>query len=73
MKRVRGKGFIRDRKQKLTTKSSGQDGGVGGNPSLPCTTKRRITTNIKSINNQKCQKIKPHGTPITKEPDQPNW
>ena len=39
-------------------KSSGQDGGVGRNPSLPRTTKRRITTNLKSIKNQKCQKIK---------------
>ena len=34
---------------------------------LPCTTKRRITTNLKSINNQKCQKIKLHGTPTTME------
>ena len=31
------------------------------------TTKRRITTNLKSINNQKYQKIKEHGTPTTKE------
>ena len=48
-------------------RSSSQDGGVGGNPSLPCTTNRRITTNLKSINNQKCQKIKLHGTLTTKE------
>ena len=34
---------------------------------LPCITKRRITTNLKTINNQKCQKIKLHGTPTTKE------
>ena len=34
---------------------------------LPRTTKRRITTNLKSINNQKFQKIKLHGTPTTKE------
>ena len=47
--------------------SSGQDGGIGRNPLLPHTTKRRITTNLKSINNQKCQKIKLHRTPITKE------
>ena len=46
-------------------RGSGQDGGVGRNPSLPRTTKRRIKTNLKSINNQKCQKIKLHGTPIT--------
>ena len=34
---------------------------------LPRTTKRRITTNLKSINNQKRQKIKLHGTLTTKE------
>ena len=34
---------------------------------LPRTTKRRITTNLKSINNQKCQKIKLHGTPTTEK------
>ena len=47
--------------------SSGQDGGVGRNPWLPHTTKKRITTNLKTTNNQKCQKIKMHGTPTTKE------
>ena len=47
--------------------SSNQDGGLGRDPSLPPTTKRRITTNLKSINNQKCQKIKLHGTLTTKE------
>ena len=47
--------------------SSGQNGGVGRNPLHSCTTKRRIPTNLKSINNQKCQKIKLHGTPTTKE------
>ena len=40
---------------------------IGRNPSFPGTTKRRITTNLKSINNQKCQKIKLHGAPTTKE------
>ena len=34
---------------------------------LPRTTKRRITTNLKSINNPKCQKVKLHGTLTTKE------
>ena len=34
---------------------------------LPQTTKRRITTNLKTINNQKCQKIKLHGTPTITE------
>ena len=33
--------------------ASGQNGGVGKNPSLPCTTKRRTTTNLKSINKPK--------------------
>ena len=47
--------------------SSGQDGGVGRNASLPHTTKRKITTNLKTINNHKCQKIKLHGTLTTKE------
>ena len=47
--------------------SSSQDGGVGRNLWLPHTTKRRITTNLKSINNQNHQKIKLHGTPTTKE------
>ena len=43
-------------------RSSSKDGDVGRNPSLPCITRRRIATNLKSINNQKCQKIKLHGT-----------
>ena len=34
---------------------------------LPYITKRRITTNLKTMNNQKCQKIKLHGTLTTKE------
>ena len=32
----------------------------------PCTTKRR-TTNLKTKNNQNCQKIELFGSPITKE------
>ena len=40
---------------------------MGRNTVLLCTTKRRITTNLKTINNQKCQKIKLHGTLTTKE------
>ena len=47
--------------------SSGQDGGVGRSPSLPYTTKRRITTNLKSRNNQKFQKIKLHRALTNKE------
>ena len=51
----------------LQNESSGQEGGIRRNPSLPHTTKRRITANLKSINNQKYQKIKVHGTPTTKK------
>ena len=53
--------------QENSTQSSGQDGGIGKNPSLTCTTKRRTITNLKSINNPKCQKIKLHGTQTIKE------
>ena len=53
--------------EKIKWRSSSQDGGVGRNSSLPHTTKRRTTTNQKSIENQKCQKIKLHGTPTTRE------
>ena len=52
---------------RMLVTSSGQDGGVGRNPLLACTNKRKITTNLKSINNQKHQKVKLHGTPTTKE------
>ena len=48
-------------------RSSGQDGGIGRNPSLLHTTKKRITTNLKSKNNQECQKIKLHGNLTTME------
>ena len=51
----------------VTHWSPGQDGGVGRNPLLPPTTKSRIRTNLKSINNQKHQKINWHGTPTIKE------
>ena len=47
--------------------SSSPDGGIGRNALLPCTTKKRITTNLKTINNQNCQKIKLHGCPTTKK------
>ena len=53
--------------KKSLLEGSSHNGGRGRNPSLPCTTKRSITTNLKSINNQKCQKIKLHGTLTTKE------
>ena len=51
----------------IVLETSSQDGGIGRNPSLPHTTRRRITTNLKSINNQKHQKIKLHGTLTTKD------
>ena len=46
---------------------SGQDGGVGRHTVPPRTTKRRTTTNLKTKNNQNCQKIKLYGSPTTKE------
>ena len=33
----------------------------------PCTTKRRTTTNLKTKNNQNCQKIELYGSLTTKE------
>ena len=33
----------------------------------PCTTKRRATTNLKTKNNQNCQKIELYGSLTTKE------
>ena len=47
--------------------SFGEDGGIGRNPLLPRTTKRRITTDLKSISNQKYQKTKLRGTATSKE------
>ena len=41
------------------------DEGVGRNTSLPHITKR-ITTNLKTKNNQNCQKIKLHGSLTTR-------
>ena len=34
---------------------------------LPCTTKRRTTTNLKTKNNQNCHKMELYGSPTTKE------
>ena len=50
----------------MIIQGSGQDGGIVINASFPRTTKRRITTNLKTINNQKYQEIKLHGTLTTK-------
>ena len=49
-----------------TNRTSGQDGGIGRYTLPPCTTKRS-TTNIKTKNNQNCQKIELYGSPTTKE------
>ena len=51
----------------LIARISGQNGGTGRYASLPCTTKRRTTTNLKTKNNQNCQKIKLYGSLTTKE------
>ena len=47
--------------------ASCQDGGVGRYTLPPRTTKRRIITNLKTKNNQNCQKIKLYGGLTTKE------
>ena len=47
---------------KLPGESSGQGGVIGRYSSLPRTTKRRITTKLKTKNNQNCQKIKLYGS-----------
>ena len=41
--------------KEISSWSSSQDGGISRNPPLSSTAKRKITTNIKSINNQKHQ------------------
>ena len=57
-------GFIST--EKNPSGASGQDRGTGRLASLLCTTKRRITTSLKTENNQKCQKIKLYGNMTTK-------
>ena len=47
--------------------SSSQDGGIGRYALLPCTTKRRITTNLKTKSNKNHKKIELYGSPTTKE------
>ena len=47
--------------------TSGQDGGVDRYISLPCTTKRRTTTNLKTKNNQNCYKVELYGSLTNKE------
>ena len=53
--------------KELKKGSSSQDGGVGGHTVLPCTTRRRTTTNFKIKNNQNYQKIELYGSVTTKE------
>ena len=47
--------------------TSGQNGGVGRHAVPAHTTKRRTTANIKTKNNQNCQKIELYGSPTTEE------
>ena len=47
-------------------RSFGQDRGIGRYTSSPQITKR-TTANLKTENNQNCQKIKPYGSPTKKE------
>ena len=44
-----------------------QDRGMGRYTVSPCTTKRRATTNLKTKNNQNCQKIELYGSLTTRE------
>ena len=53
--------------QKSSDTTSGQDGGVGRYTVPPHTTKRRTTTNLKTKNNENCQKFELYGNPTTKE------
>ena len=46
--------------------TSSQHGGIGRYSLLPCTTQRRLTTSLKTKNNQNCQKIELCGSPTTK-------
>ena len=45
----------------------GQDEGIGRYTLPAHRTKRRTTTNLKTKNNQNCQKIELYGSPTTKE------
>ena len=47
--------------------TSSQDGGIHRYILPPCTTKTKITTNLKTKNNQNCQKIELYGSLTTKE------
>ena len=47
--------------------TSGHDGGIVRYISPPCTNKRRTTVNLKTKNNQNCQKIELYGSLTIKE------
>ena len=47
--------------------TSGQDGGLGRYRVPPCTTERRITTNLNTKKKQNCQQIKLYRSLTTKE------
>ena len=51
----------------INSETFSQDGVVDKHTLPPCTTKRRTTTNLKTKNNQNCQKIKLCGSLTTKE------
>ena len=53
--------------RKLHIGTSSQDGDIGRYILPPCTTKRRTTTNLKTKNNQNCQKIELYGSLTTKK------
>ena len=52
-------------KQRNCLLTSGQDGGIDRYTLPSFTTKRKITTNLKTSNNQNCQKIKLYGGGLT--------
>ena len=60
-----------NRGQREGEETSSQDGGIGRHVSPPCTTMRRITTNLKTKITQNCQKIKLYGSPTTKDLKEP--
>ena len=58
---------IKQTSEKKITRQ-GQDGGMGRNASLPCTTKGRITTNLKiNLKKPELPENQTAGTPTTKE------
>ena len=61
--------FIEETQSTLQIKLgiSGQDGGIGRHILPPCTTIKRITTNLKTENTQNCKKIKLYRSPTTKD------